>query len=61
MIAEPDIEDSTFSEVVKFFIDQKSGNFFPKYAEIGLKRWESEENFEYVGCKEKIDLSKYLE
>ena len=55
------MEDSTFSEVVKFYIDQETGDFFPKYAELGVKKWTDEENFEYIGKKEKINLALYLE
>ena len=61
MICEPEMEDSTFSEVVKFYIDQETGDFFPKYAELGVKKWTDEENFEYIGKKEKINLALYLE
>ena len=55
------MEDSTFSEVVKFYIDQETGDFFPKYAELGIKKWTDEENFEYIGSKERINLALYLE
>ena len=55
------MEDSTFSEVVKFYIDQETGEFFPKYAELGVKKWTDEENFEYIGSKERINLTLYLE
>ena len=61
MIAEPDMEDSTFSEVVKFYIDQATGDYFPKFAQVGVKRWSDEDNFVYVGQKHQINLSQYLE
>jgi hypothetical protein len=61
MIAEPDIEDSTFSAVVKFFTDQNTGEYIPKFCEVGVKNWSDDDNFTFVGEKVRIELTQYLE
>ena len=42
-------EDSTFSEVVKFFHHPKTGKIMPKFCTLKVKNYLDDESFTYVG------------
>ena len=53
-------KDSTFTEVLKFFYDTKTGEAYPKKSSFAVKIYDENDESKYFGELQLIDLSKYI-
>jgi hypothetical protein len=61
VLAKPDSNDATFSEVINFFFKNKqTGELFSKFARVAVKIYDEEDNFEYIGQSKLINLQDFI-
>ena len=53
-------KDSTFSEVLKFFKDQTTGEIYPKQANFAVKIYDENDKSQFFGERQVVDLSKFV-